>query len=124
MKTFGQFLIEKELISKELLLDCILEQISSLPATSQLVKDKKMMSSHQILQVVEVQSRDEIGFKEACISLGFWSDELNSQIKKELLTIRTPIGNILLKKGLINLSELTKAVDEFLSDDKNLSPMD
>jgi hypothetical protein len=119
MKTFGQFLIDKNLISKPLLLDCILEQVSSLPGLSQLVKDKNLMDSEKILSAIETQSKDDIGFKEACTKLGFWNQDLEEKIKKESISLRTPIANIILKRGIISITDLTKALDEFFSNEKN-----
>ncbi len=121
MKNFGQFLVEKKILSKEHLLDCFLEQLSSMPAICQLARDKNILSTDQILQALELQSKNEIGFKEACLNLGLWSNETDTAVKKELSLIRTPLGNILLKRGLISLHDLTRALDEFFSDDSHLS---
>jgi hypothetical protein len=120
MTNFVQFLVEKNLIASDVLLDCLIEQLKTIPPTCQLVKDKKLMGTDQILHVLEKQASAEIGFKEACLALGFWNPELESNIKKELISVRSPLGNILLRRNLISLTELTKALDEFLSDDQNL----
>lgn len=122
MKSFGQFLVDQKLISEEVLLECLLEQIATIPATCQLIKEKKLLTNQQILAALEAQSTRGLGFKEACKGLGVWTDALEAQIKKEILAIRPPLGNILLKRGQISLPSLTKALDEFLSNDQNLSP--
>lgn len=115
MKFFGEFLVERNIISKETLIESLIEQIRSLEPLSSIVYSQKLLLSDQILAVFAKQTTNQVDFKTAAKDLGFWSDEVDQKVQEWVDGQRIPLGQILVKNGKTDLATLTKALDEFLS---------
>ena len=120
MKYFGEYLISKGLINEEQLVSCLIEQSKALPSMAEVVFKKKLLYSNQLLDILKFQYENKIDFRAACIALAFWSNELEAAIESELRQIRTPLGKLLIDSGLIEMSAVTKALDEFLATVSNV----
>jgi hypothetical protein len=123
MKYFGEFLVEKKIISIDSLVDALLDQTKNTPATGAIIRSQKLLSTEQILEVFKYQTKNGIEFREACNILGLWNATLTELIRKEISARRTPLGEVLIMNGALSLPLLTQAVDEFLSDDTNIQPV-
>ncbi len=112
---FGDFLVEKGIISREKLLDGLVEQADGLPSTLHLISTSKLLSEDQIFQALDAQVQKCLDFKEACKALGFWDSSKEAALQTKIAEARIPFGQILVRKGLVDLVALTKAFDEFLA---------
>jgi len=114
-KFFGEFLIEKGIISNDNLVEVLVEQIAATPPLCQLVFDKKILPPSSIFSAFRYQQENQVEFMQACKALGLWSGEVQEKTNRYLEEIRKPLGQLLVKKGYIDLKKLTKMLDEFLS---------
>ena len=114
-KFFGNFLVERGLITTDQLVQALIEQARALPPVFQVVYERGHLPTDQWLKVFELQVREHIDFAVACQRLGLWTPELASVVHNELQRTRIPLGHLLLKAKAIDLSNLTKALDEYLS---------
>lgn len=115
MKLFGEFLVEKELINKETLMNMLVEQVRTMPSYLELSWRSKHISADNLLAILKLQSQKHIGFMEALRELGLWSTEIEGNIFAEASTLKIPLGQILVNNNIITAEALTHALDEFLS---------
>ena len=114
-KFFGNFLVNRGIITTDQLVHALVEQAKSLPPTLQIVFEKGLLTQDQWLAVFETQVVDQTDFTSACRKLNLWTSELDKSIKAEVDKVRIPLGQVLLRAKAIDLKNLTKMLDEFLS---------
>lgn len=114
MKLFGQFLIEKNAVSKEDLVMALVTQIERSPSVPEIVFKHNIIPFHQLYEIFQVQANQRLGFVEAARELGCWSEETQLQVEKILSDHRPPIGEILVQMGATDLSTISRCLDEFL----------
>jgi len=114
-KYFGEFLVEKGVITKDHLVGALINQISTTPPTCQIVFDKKILPSEKLFDVFRYQQDHQVDFVSACKALGLWGQDVQDKVNASLEELRKPLGHILVSRGLIDLKKLTQMLDEFLS---------
>ncbi len=115
MNYFGEYLVAKGIVSIEALVEALVEQIQTVPSVAEIIFKNKALPAKSMLQAFAMQHQKQIDFREACRNLKLWSPELDLLIVRELAEVRVPLGQILIKKGLADLTTITKALDEYLS---------
>lgn len=115
-KLFGDFLVERGLLQPEQLLEALVIQMEEMPPTASVVYRNNLLSHHQLLQVLGVQVREGVDFREACRRKDLWTGELTKALESQLSQVRQPIGQILHQKGWIDFKQLTDALDDFLNE--------
>lgn len=121
MKLFGEYLIECNLISSDALVDSLIEQVRSLPPISEVVRREKLLSPDEILRVFKQESESGASFVSAAKTLNFWNDKIEQTVNRQLKTLRTPIGQILVRRGAIDAQKMTAALDDFLGEREQTS---
>ncbi len=114
-KYFGEFLVERGLITKDNLVDALVEQVSSTPPLCQIVFENNIFDSQKLFEVFRHQQDHSSDFVSSCKTLGLWSQETQVKINSCLDELRKPLGHILVSRGWIDLKKLTHMLDEFLS---------
>lgn len=114
-KLFGEYLLEKKLVTMEQLVSALAIQASELPSILEIIHKNKFLSHQQIYDCLVLQARKEVEFIQACKELGFWSDDLSQKIVGAVRKRRTPLGQILVQSGAIDFKALTGALDEYFS---------
>jgi hypothetical protein len=114
-KYFGEFLVEKGVITEENLVDALIEQLANTPPLCQVIHQKNILSSAKIFEAFRFQQDNQVEFMQACKAIGVWTQEVQEKAFNCLDDIRKPLGHILVSKGLIDLKKLTNMLDEFLS---------
>jgi hypothetical protein len=114
-KYFGEFLVEKGVITQDNLVDALVEQIAATPPLCQLIHQKKILGTSKIFEAFRYQQDKQVEFMSACVALGFWNKDVQDKVSSALDEIRKPLGHILVSKGLLDLKKLTTMLDEFLS---------
>jgi hypothetical protein len=114
-KYFGEFLVEKGVITEENLVDALIEQLANTPPLCQVIRQKKILSTQKIFEAFRFQQDNQVEFMQACKAIGSWTQEVQERVFTSLDEIRKPLGHILVSKGLIDLKKLTNMLDEFLS---------
>lgn len=115
-KLFGEYLVEKSLITEEQLLDALIIQIEEQDSVVKIVRDLNLMNSNEILQVLKAQVLNQRSFLDSAKDLSFWNQGKVDKIFNYLSTQRTPLGEILLKKKILDISQLTSALDEYFGE--------
>jgi hypothetical protein len=119
MKLFGEFLVERGLVSEKDLVDAIIEQISLTPSLPVLVHQYGLLTHGELIRALGHQARSKKDFKSACQELGLWTDLHEAKVEELLAALRIPIGQILIKKNLLSFEVLRRSLDEFFADQKN-----
>ncbi len=114
-KLFGEYLIEKNIVTEEQVLEALIDQMRNLPSLCEIAYDHALMKKADILKSVAVQMKLGLDFKRACQSEKLWNETIEAEVNKVLRTKKRPLGEILLQKNIISAEELTRALDEFLS---------
>jgi hypothetical protein len=114
-KYFGEFLVEKGIITKDNLVDALVEQVSSTPPLCQIVFENNIIDSQKLFEIFRHQQDYSSDFISSCKTLGCWSQEVQFKINACLDELRKPLGHILVSRGWIDLKKLTHMLDEFLS---------
>jgi hypothetical protein len=114
-KYFGEFLVERGIITKDNLVDALVEQVSSTPPLCQIVFENNILDSQKLFEVFRHQQDYSSDFISSCKNLGLWSQEIQTKINSCLDELRKPLGHILVSRGWIDLKKLTHMLDEFLS---------
>ncbi len=116
MKLFGEYLVEKEIVSEENLAKALVEQIKCMPATAESVFEKNLMPIKDFLLVLRRQNEKRSGFIEAATELKLWNADMASQVEAHTAAGRKPLGQILVGLGAADLRQITLALDDFLSE--------
>lgn len=114
MKLFGEFLVDQGLVSEEDVVGALMEQISSVPCIAELTFSLKLIAPKDIFKILKYQVEHQAEFRQACIEMKLWNDNIQSQIDEKLKQVRMPIGQVLLKQGKVDISALTKALDSYI----------
>jgi hypothetical protein len=112
-KLFGEYLVEKGLVSAEQLLAALVEQIHSMPALVDIIYRRKLLSPLELLAALKYQTVHRAEFRSACEALSLWGPKLAEAIEEELLRASRPIGEILVKRGSLGLEALIVALADY-----------
>lgn len=115
VKYFGEFLINKGVLKTEALIKALITQVSSQPPVCQIAWDAQIFSPEEFMSIFRYQQDHDADFIKSCRELGLWSDEKERKIKVEMTKLRTPLGEVLVKRGDIDLKTLTHMLDEYLA---------
>lgn len=112
---FGEFLIEKKLITEQQLLEALVAQVRETPTLLEMVLELKLIESSELLKIVTTQFSRKIEFQAACREHGQWSNDLAVRLEQETLKRRRPIGEFLLGKKFISIDDLNRILDEYVA---------
>ncbi len=116
MKLFGQYLVDKGVISKSDLVRALIIQLENTPSVTSVILENDLLTTDQLYQIFQLQADHKSGFIEAARELGCWGTKIQEQVEKILSSKRKPIGEILVKLGATEISNISKALDEFLGE--------
>ena len=111
---FGEYLVQKGLLSSPTVLGLLIEQIKSQPSVAQVIFEHNLLTEPQQLETLRVQSRTGWDYQQACVDLKFWNEEIASTIVQKSVLSRPPLGQLIVSKGLMSFGDLTKVLDEFV----------
>jgi hypothetical protein len=114
-KTFGEYLVEKRVLSEDHLVDILVEQIQGSPSSLEVVNKNKLVSSRHIIEIIKHQKMTHSGFTEAAKALGFWTKQIEDELDKYASQNRLPLSLILIQRGMTTLDQLVASYDEFIS---------
>src|SRR4051794_2638529 len=105
MKLFGEYLVEKEIISEAVLVEAVVFQIKALPSIAETVHQHKLIENKLFLDVIRQQHHKQCGFVEAASSLGLWTSQIAGEVEKRTLERRIPLGEVLVKMGSVKIEK-------------------
>ncbi|MBA92696.1 MAG: hypothetical protein CMJ43_18640 [Phyllobacteriaceae bacterium] len=116
MKLFGEYLVEKKIITEEQLTSALVEQIKNQPSVVEIIHDEKLLKPNEILSILGYQTKNKLSFITAAKTLNLWSEEIGKRVEKVTFSKRIPIGQMLLKQGSAEFQTMIDALDDFLSE--------
>ncbi len=116
VKFFGQFLLEKGVITKEALLKAVALQDSTNLKFGEMAGSMGLITSAQIERVHDAQRSEDLQFGDMCVKLGILTlDQLKAVLAKQKAT-HLFIGEALIKVGAVKAEDLPKHLDAFKAD--------
>lgn len=116
MKLFGEYLVEKNIVSTEQLVAALIRQSSKLPGMAELAYNKKILRPDQLLKIFKHQNENKSGFIEAAKALNIWNSDLANKFDKNIEESRIPLVQILMDMEITKLDTITHALDDFLGE--------
>lgn len=104
------------MITEEALVEALIDQMTSTRPIVEVVYQAEILNPKELIDVIELQNRENKSFVNACEKLGIMKDEIKEVIQTEIYQKRAPLGHILVQQGRIDLDTLTRALDDFLDE--------
>lgn len=106
IKFFGQYLLEKGIITPKQLLEAVEYQKEINVSLGTLALEKGLLTSEQIRKIHDEQKRQDKKFGEIAVSLGYLTEEQLEGLLDLQKSQRLYLGEALVKKGFITLEVL------------------
>lgn len=106
IKFFGQFLIEKGVITRKQLLEAVEYQKNVNIKLGTLAIDKSLMNHEQVSEVIELQKKENKFFGELAVEKGYLTKETLDDLLHQQKSDRVYLGEALVEKNFLNLKEL------------------
>lgn len=116
MRLFGEYLVEKKIVSENQLLDALIAQIDTQASIAKISRELGLLQPHEFLAILKKQSIERISFIEAGLELKMWTREKSEHVFSAMAVDRTPLGEILVRNQVIDIVTLTKALDDFFAE--------
>ena len=114
----GSLLLKDELISKERLLECLVEKIDCIPRLSRLVYEKKLLDMDQQLEVFKYLSENSTNYIGACKALNLWNKNFEKEVLSQLEDKHKTLSEIMISKNYLSWEQLIDAFDRFLNSEE------
>lgn len=122
MALFGEFLIQKNLVRAEDLVEAVLLQYQSQPLPAQWAYDQHIFLAEEMVSLFAYQSKNETDFLTAARESGLVPKEKYEMLVNSLREEQKNLASILLENGKISNQSIVSAMDEFLSTAKPVIP--
>lgn len=114
--SFGEFLIEKGHITRKQLIQGWIEQESIVGSPAKIAFENSLVPEDQLVQILDLSARSGQSFRESCVALELWSEDLDKKLNQLAHIARLPIGQILVKQRSLPLTQMVSAFEEYLKD--------
>ncbi len=115
MKYFGEYLIEKNIITEEQLVIALIEQMKLSAPIPVIANNLHLFTNTEFLKIFKWQTEKGVDFIQACKELNMWTSDRHNTVFSHITKNRPPIGQIIVNLGFSDLETLTKSLDDFLS---------
>ncbi len=115
MKYFGEYLVEKKIVSPDSLVQAVLQQTQSQPLAAQIAFEKKLFSADEMIKIFSFQQEHQLDFFAAGHATGLLTTDKKQSIEQELQQHHLPLAGLLIKSGSVGAKDMVHALDEFLS---------
>ncbi len=110
---FVEFLVDKGIIKKEIILELQIQQYLKIPSTIQLVVNRKLLPIYKIFKTFEKLSEFGFDFERTARELNFWTPEIQQKVEEEKSLYKLTIGQILVGKKITTTREMVDLMEEF-----------
>ncbi|RYZ56310.1 MAG: hypothetical protein EOP07_12695 [Proteobacteria bacterium] len=116
MKLFGQFLIDKEIITKDDFVAAMIIQAESLPSLPLAVHELKLFNIDHQVAVFAYQASHFKEYRVAAVEMGLWdAANVEHALGRFFLSRLKPLGEILVEQGCITLNQLSGALEQYVA---------
>ncbi len=116
VKFFGQFMVEKGLVSRELLLKAIELQESTNLKLGEMALSMGLITEADIKRIHEGQRFEDLRFGDMAVKLGILTPDELEQVLTKQKNNHLYIGEALIKVGALKAEDLPRYLDEFKAD--------
>lgn len=116
VKFFGQFLMEKDIITKEALLKAVALQDSTNLKFGEMAGSMGLITTAQIERVHDAQRSEDLPFGDMCVKLGILTGEPLQAVLAKQKADHLFIGDALVRVGAIKADDLPKHLEAFKAD--------
>jgi CheY-specific phosphatase CheX len=119
VKFFGQFLIEKEIVTRSDLLKAIDLQERTNLKFGEMVVQLGLMSTADVTKVHQAQRSEDLQFGDLAVKLGLLTDDQVQLVLTQQRNNHLYIGEALIETGALTKGQLEKALQEFKQDQQS-----
>jgi CheY-specific phosphatase CheX len=116
IKFFGQFLIEKNLITKENLQEAVTLSRRSNLLFGETAQSMGLITPADVDRVEAAQRKENLNFGDLCVKMGLLTKEQMKQVAEEQKKKRLRLGDALVKLNFITAEDLPRLLDEYDAD--------
>ena len=116
VKFFGQYLLEKGIITREALLKAVELQDSVNLKFGAMARSMGLITDADIERVHEAQRTQDLQFGDMCIKLGILSEDKLKQVLAKQKSIHIFLGEALVRVGAVKAADLPAHLDAFKAD--------
>jgi len=116
MRFFGEYLVEKNILSTDQMIAALITQTNGIPTVAEIVHMKKLINAQDLMSIFKIQHENKSSFVEAAREIGVWNDQVQSEIDRHIQTVRVPIAQIIDDLKFAKIETIAKAFDEFLGE--------
>lgn len=127
VKLFGEYLVEKGVVTAEQLVAALMEQLCSTPLVAEVVFAHKLLGVGDFLRTMAHQHRSGLNFQAAAESLDLWTPAIEAAVLGHIRAVRKPLGEVLVEMEVLSLNDLTSSLDayvEYCGRERDESKMD
>jgi hypothetical protein len=117
---FGEFLLMKNIISEEQLLDALIFQVENLPSFLRVLKEEKLLSSSEIVRIIQKQLLKKTDIVSILREENIVDEPTIKKLYQRQVEGRKMLGRALVELKMIEQSVIEKMLFEFLQIKDNL----
>ncbi len=110
---FGEFLLDRGLVSSEQVIAALNEQRQSRPFTGVVACEMGYLDAREILEVLHNQMVYQGRFLDTAVELGFMSGEQATAVLREQGNRKTLLGKVLVQMGALTEVQLRRAIHDY-----------
>jgi hypothetical protein len=118
---FGDYLVQKKVISYEQLLQALCYQIESMPSMVRIVIENKLIDAKEMLELIKKQAKDDLDILHLLKSEKNISDDKIVELEMKQFAYKIPLGEALVKLNFSSIDVVDKHLKEFYEQKFNLS---
>ncbi len=115
-KFFGEFLIEKKVVTKEQLQEAVVLARKTNLLFGETARTMGLISHADVERVHAAQRKEDLNFGDLCVKMGLLTTEQMKQVAQKQKKNRLPMGEALVKLGYIKAEDLPKLLAEYDTD--------
>jgi len=110
---FSEYLIEKNILNSNQVLEILIEQLQKIPSTAELVYECNLLPKNDLLKILMHQQNAGSDFQTSANALGLWNSDLANNILEILKSRNNPISELIVNKGYLSTDALSNAILSF-----------
>ena len=112
--TFGDFIINRGLLSPEQLLLAFIHQNRNRTSDAETIFHRQLLPIQTQLAIFLNQSRNSLSYQSNAVALGCWSTDLEKKVEAIAQTKISPLTDAIFELELLSSEKMTQALKEYL----------
>lgn len=110
---FGDYLVQKNVISYEQLLHALCFQIESMPSMVRIVIENKIIDSKNMLELLKKQAKDDLDILDLLMRDKLITEQKLAELEMQQVSYKVPLGEALVKLNFSSIDVVEKHLKEF-----------